>query len=566
MNTILNWFKRFKFFFTGFFWKQYCERQKGRMRRWGRKHVSLAVVGTPSSGKSFLLKDIIISLRSMGDNPSPLERDGFQYKNVLQFWPDELGGHGGTPFYACRQGNLYGAEMESVGNNKVVYDFDFLNIPGEAFVKAIPEDRITCVDAYNQIREILQTSRKWFTVTAFVKKATGDIKMIVEPRRMQPLTSHFSSLTPRPIEDNARKDRFLKWEEIAKELEDYDIVEGSTKIISGKKLMERFFEYDTDSVMRSIGELIGTEIEGLSFDKTDFESKRYDKAFVFLHYCSKATDIVLCDRIFLPVEDNNAKEIPFEELSEDIAQFIERNNQTTQAYLAFRNVDFMLYKKENAYMYLHDNVLNEMEIEAMRNAIYSIFHSSMLCHLNDNLEIDDEYEYFIGLDQYSNIKKEALLSDGDGTDDFLTKVANKYVDFNGGDGIIVKDTHDLADHIDSRLGAQGNSIAFRGILSQTGVNAINEEIVPHVYFTCTPITADYEMYRNYQIKEEDGSLTTASDFRRDEGKNNFSYFRKRSSHACFGSYQLCMDIMKHHQLRQFAQGSLLRCLQGLENS
>lgn len=566
MDSIFNWFKRIKFFFTGFFWKQYCERQKDRLRRWRRKRVSLAVIGTPSSGKSFLLKDIIISLRSMGDNPSPLERDGFQYKNVLQFWPDELGGHGGTPFYACRQGNLYGADMESVGNNKVVYDFDFLNIPGEAFVKYIPEETMTRVDAYNDIRGRLQNNHKWFSVTAFEKKVTGEIKMIVEPRRMRPLTSHPSSLTPRPIDDNSRKKNYLRWEEIAKELEDYDVVEGSTTSISGKKLLERFFEYETDSVMRSIQELIGIEIEGLSFDKGEFETKEFDKAFVFLHYCSKATDIVLCDRIFLPVEDNNAKEIPFSELSDDISQFIMRNNQTTQAYLAFRNVDFMLYEREAAYKNLYDNVLQRMEIEPMRNAIYSIFHSSMLYKVNNNLEIGDEYEYFIGLDQSDNIPREALLLGENAAEDFIQRVADKYVDFDGGDGIIVKDTKDLEDHIISRLGARGVSIAFRGILSQTGVDARNVEIVPHVYFTCTPITADYEMYRNFQVRTEDGRLTTASDFRRDEGDGVFSLFKHRGSHACFGSYQLCMDIMKHHQLRQFAHGSLLRCLQGFENN
>lgn len=547
--------------------KRSIRRLKDQWRRKHGKHVSLAVVGSMASGKSFLLKDIITSLGSMGDSANFLVRDGFRYKNAYDYTPNELGGHGRTPFYVCRQSNLYGAKMEFVGNSKVRYDLDFLNIPGEAFSKAYPEDLISRVGAYNQLREKLQTPRNLFIVTTYVEEETGDIKQIVEPKS-RPVSSGGVARSTKEIDDNVRFDRFLTWEEIAKGLDGYKLVKGATRKINGKKLLDRFFEYDTDSVIRSIEDVMNEEIEDLSFDKTDFEKKRYDKAFVFLHYCSKATDIVVCDRIFMPTKEDNARDIPFGELTNGISQFIEENNICPQVYLAFRNVDFMLYEKEQAYIKLN-NVLDKlnMDVEQRRNAIYSIFHSAVLYHVNNNLNINDEFEYFVGLDGLKGLRREDILPCVEENGDFLQKIAEYYVDFNVDTDIIVQDTNDLAEHINSRLGGEGNAMAFRGLLQKTRVDARNKDIVPHVYFTCTPVTDDYEIYKNYLIEQEKNKLMTAPDFKREEtgqdGKVRISYFMNQNSHACFGSYQLCMDIMKHHKLKQFSHGSLLRCLQGL---
>lgn len=560
--------KHIKYLFSPFHMRQFLKRAKYiyYTRRF-EKRISLAVVGTPSSGKSFLLMDIIDSLESMGDTSYPLERNGLRYQDVNDYTPDELGGHGGTPFYACRQSNHYGANMVYVGDNKTEYNLDFLNIPGEAFVDPPKDDnnsnfRLSRVGAYNKLREKLQNTKQLFVVTSFVEKDTGDVIQIVEPKKKRPITSGSIEASSSRTGDSVRRTRFLRWNEIASDLQGYEPVQGSTSKLNGKKLLKRFFEYNTDSIIRSIADLIRDgELKDLGFDDIDFELKEYDKAFVFMHYCSKATDIVLCNRIFLPQSDDMTKEIPFGELTDAISQFIEKNNKTVRVYLAFRNVDFMLYEKEQEYMRLDSDVLRGLDVEERRNVIYSIFHSSMLYHVNNGLlKQNDEYEYFVGLDGLKGFEKSKLLAGQAVTDDFVKQVANRYVDFDGGDGIIAEDTNDLADHIKSRLGGLGSGDAFRGLLQKTGVNARKDEIVPHVYFTCTPVTCEYEMYRNF--KDENGK--TASDFVREEDGHKKSFFRNQNSHVCFGSFQLCMDIMKHHGLKQFTHGSLLRHLQGLD--
>ena len=562
----INFLQRFNYYCTPFFWQQFLRSIKELFVNRMEKHISLAIVGTPSSGKSFLLMDIIDALESMGDSAYSLERHGIRYQDINNYTPDELGGRGGTPFYACRQSNHYGALMKNVSGNDD-YSLNFLNIPGEAFVNPSQDANninLSRVAAYNRLKDRIQNQKNLFCVTNYEDQYTGDIIQIVEPSKTRPISSGSITANTEKTDNDARRTRFLKWEEIARELEGYGLVKGSSRKLSGKKLLKRFFEYNTDSIIRSITDLIRDgEIQDLGFDAIDFEMKEYDKAFVFMHYCSLATDIVVCNRIFMPQKDDNAKEIPFGELVDGIAQFIERNNQTTRVYLAFRNVDFMLYEKEKEYMRLDNDVLRDLTVEEKRNVIYSIFHSSMLYHVNNGLLGDlGEYEHFVGMDGHDGHETNILLDGQECPEDFLRQVAEKYVDFDGGDGIIAEDTEDLADHIKSRLGGLGSSEAFRGLLLKTGVDARNETIVPHVYFTCTPVTCEYEMYHNYM--DENGK--TASDFIRTDDKKKKSYFfRHQNSNVCFGSFQLCMDIMKHHKLKQFEHGSLLRHLQGLDH-
>lgn len=561
----MNITHRFNYFRSPFFRQQLLRSIKELFGKSTENHISLAVVGTPSSGKSFLLMDIIDALESMGDCAYCLERYGIRYQDINNYTPDELGGRGGTPFYACRLSNHYGARMENVSGNDD-YSLDFLNIPGEAFVNPSQDGNsinLSRVAAYNRLKDRIQSQKKLFCVTNYEDQDTGDIIQIVEPRKTCPISSGSITASTNKTDNDARRTRFLKWEEIAKELDGYKPVKGSSRKLSGKKLLKRFFEYDTDSIIRSIADLIRDgDIQDLGFDSVDFEMKEYDKAFVFMHYCSQATDIVVCNRIFMPQKDENARDIPFGDLIDGIAQFIEQNNKTTRAYLAFRNVDFMLYEREEQYMRLNSEVLRDLTVEEKRNVIYSIFHSSMLYHVNNGLLGNlGEYEYFVGMDGHNGLQRNILVDGQEHPKDFLQQVAEKYVDFDGGDGIIAEDTEDLAGHIKSRLGGLGNAEAFRKLLLRTGVDARNETIVPHVYFTCTPVTCEYEMYRNYM--DENGK--TASDFVRTDDRNNKSYFfRSQNSNVCFGSFQLCMDIMKHHKLKQFADSSLLRHLQGLE--
>ena len=123
---------------------------------------------------------------------------------------------------------------------------------------------------------------------------------------------------------------------------------------------------------------------------------------------------------------------------------------------------------------------------------------------------------------------------------------------------MVYEAPDLENHITTRLGDEAH--AFNGLLRSSDNTTEAEEelfkqITPHIYFTCTPITQDYAIFQNYQ----EGDLI-ATDFCKEvNGKTLF--FTRQNSHACFGSYQLCMDILTQHDLMDAETGTLLRRLQ-----
>ena len=54
---------------------------KAKIHRMNRKRIRLAVVGTASSGKSFLLRDILKTLTSMSGVFYPLDTELQSYKN-----------------------------------------------------------------------------------------------------------------------------------------------------------------------------------------------------------------------------------------------------------------------------------------------------------------------------------------------------------------------------------------------------------------------------------------------------------------------------------------------------
>ena len=220
------------------------------------KCIRLAVVGNASSGKSFLLKDIIDALRSMGcgfyTSDSLEYRDGFQYKPFSNYAPNQKGGNGQTPRYACRHEDHYGQLVKGLDFK---FDLSFLNIPGEIFTEKLLHN-------YNELKRLLMTRKKLFTVHTYVNPA-GEKRFIVKPNAKVCTIENERIVTgsSEPAK-NTYLLRFKPWSEINRELDLAHFEQDSKKNmnISGKKLMLNFFKYDTDSVMRSINELIKNEV------------------------------------------------------------------------------------------------------------------------------------------------------------------------------------------------------------------------------------------------------------------------------------------------------------------
>ena len=276
-----------------------------------------------------------------------------------------------------------------------------------------------------------------------------------------------------------------------------------------------------------------------------------------------ATDIVICDRIF--TSDQPSDEMSFGDLTKGLDSFIDDCSESEQlhVYLAFRNVDFIMYPREENYQLLNKQTLRDMSPDKRRNAIYSLFAYAIQHYLDGNLAVGrEELSDFIGMppEKIAASETTAAVSPENVSFD-VAQLAEALLDVTGGSGYLKKDTPDLRAHINSRLGGDDGH-AFRMLLKRTKMkmgkdnNAV-EKIVPHVYFSCTPITSEYDIYQNFNL--EDGR--PAPDFEKVINGKNYR-FHLQNSNVCFGSYQLAMDILSQHQLGNFMVGDLLRIMQG----
>ncbi len=519
--------------------------------------IRLAVVGSISSGKSFLIRDLLNAILGMDCTcfrSKTLERKyGFKYRSPKDFSPNENGGNGGTPIYACRQSKHFGCRVAKTSSFR--YVLSFLNIPGEIF----EEPKLT---HYHQLKKQLLTDRKLFTVHTY--DISGERRLIVKPNEDFCVVDN--TIAP-PKELSAYVDRFKSWAEINGELEPNEKFKAKkVEHLSGNELMMNFFKYDTDSVMRSITSLIekGDVFHDLSFNADDFENNKSDLSFVFFHYCTLATDIILCDRIYAPRDRDqveNIEQMDYKTLTNSLYQFLEEENlaKEIKVYLAFRNVDFLLQKPEveAAYQSLYKQLRKKkMDKGGCRNAIYSLFSYLLFNHIGsiNNSDIGDTIEYILGIDETMNV--ELLPGEANSTEEsFIKKLEDRYVDITGSTGQLMSPVG-MTDHILSRIGDQGQG--FRQLLVQTGwAGDPNSSFVPHVFFTCTPITQDYRVFKNGDRNKGQDEFGFYREITLDNGTTVVKDFDQASSCACFGSYQLLLDILYRHDIGSFSYGGLL---------
>lgn len=544
------------------------------------ERISIAVVGSTSSGKSYLLSDIIQSFESMGFIHKDLVRNGVLYKDMMNYVTDvsDNGKMRGTEVYACRDENHYGAILQK-GDVKV--ELDFLNIPGETFNTS--DGKIINYKDFSA--ELRKSSTKIFRVAQW-ETLTGQIIKVVEPLSLKleedstETTEHENSTenplgldlnipdfnNPQPSSTSLsgmsekerieyRKTSYFSWKDLYEDFKrwGYKKKEGSTKLIDGKTLIDNFFTYQADSVMWSLAEIIGG-IAKLETTKEKFIAN-YMRSFYFLHYCATATDIIVCDKLFVPVQ-GRTEDIPYEQalfakMLDNLTNFI--NNKVgpkPNVYLAFRGADFMLQKKEFMYKkmvaLLEENGFKQEEI---RNIIYSIFAALIWPRLDARNKFNtasSNFNEMVGLGD---------LTLGEYT---LERLQELFIDFNAGNGRTIEGSPDTAaadmvQLIRSHVGSgQGN--CFRKLLlaaydfSENDSSREFANMPPHCYFTATPITENFDVYLNDEDSENKRFIY------KKEGQTD-KYFDRANSHFCFGTFQLWLDILEQHGIEDLIKNN-----------
>lgn len=509
------------------------------------KHIHLAVVGATSSGKSYIISDLIQAFANMGLCQYDLD----DYRGFGHYESDVTASNPERPrpqtdVYACRQGNLYGAEYESNSGN-MKFRLDFLNIPGEIF----PTDR-QFLEKYFELRDALL--RAHFEVVTW--SDDYNMQLYIEPHGVsdavrQTIADAKTNTEAIPASKEARKNSYLDWDQIFADLRMTSLKEQpKRKTITGEELLRDMRLYNADSVIRSIGEIVNNL--GLSFDKDDWSSVDHLPAsFYFFNYCATATDIIICDQMYRPSDaPAGTEDINFVELVRRLRSFYtRRGGQHPRSYLAYRGADYLVKKREDAWRVILDSPLFAgLSPSARKDALYALY--ALLVHnhrhgMGDRNMTVGQFLQLAGIELPNgfNIGGHRYSAD-DAAAPFIQALSTALMDFAPKKGEIIG-----GGQLRAMLNAhEGNST--QALMNNSWKDTC---IVPtghalagmmrHTYYTATPISGDFYVFEN-------DSSTHFQLFIHNAHTGQQHYFHNYGDHFCFGTAQLGYDILRQNGL------------------
>ncbi len=489
-----------------------------------RKRISVAVVGFPSSGKSYLIYDLITSLRHVGFVPEKLPLT-YPYNSLGGFFNDVFvnGGLEQTERVACRNTNHYGAYLVHKKSGRRI-SLDFLNIPGETFSDAEKQLR-----RYGEMFRAIRIIKKGVFCMSTWKNPSGKICYLLEPTlRIQ---KKIMSSTLKQWEDSsynvadqnyqaARRNEYQSWRFIFSEL-NYGLYQRTgRKSISGKYLLDHFFSLNSDSIFATLYDVWNVMDIGLSQEECMAQHVFHD--FSYLHYAVHSTDLIVCDKLFVKNQNtvSNSQQ-NFLEMMDVLAGLFPFGERAPQTYMAFRGVDLMMSKYAETYK--------------------NRFSSGTLVNKEQRC--------------YEEVTKQIkVLIDNGGNPSSLDVFGSDILIDPSPRNCEIPTGCDFALHVQSRLGGD-NAHGFRSLLQASGIKKplqeLQESVPPHVYFTATPIDDHFRFYENdpanvtrFIYKERNRNSISS-------GKISHLAFhveiaQHRAQHLCFGTLQILHSIMNHN--------------------
>lgn len=471
------------------------------------KSIRVAVIGTPSSGKSYLLYDLIYAFSLLEYKAMELPLN-YPHSSFGAYFHDvfnvQTGGMRGTEAYICRPENHYGAYLASKKPLRLPFELkvDFLNIPGEAFMTECPnggENEVMTITLFFMLKSAIEQCPKGFFCLSQWKSPAGHIRNLVIPKGfiLKARKGFVRSSGYRYV-------NFLSFDDLRNELGAGKYEHVKDKKISGQYILNHLPELDIDSVMASI-ESKWNNMPGLSDKKMDdFKAKKVIKYFYPLCYCQNATDVIICDRL---TSDSQGGV-----LSQAVRNFMmRRDSRRPHTYLAFREADVLLKEIGSGSM--------------KRNCIFSRneFYANFLSRI---LSFDNNGKAILKPMDRKDIEQRIKNSLGNGENHF---------------GLLLRSSYKKNEQLEKLLQSGGDILP------------------PHVYFTATPIDADGTIYYN-----DSEDITR---FIYESGTTRKAFVREvcedMSRHACFGSLQLLIDILLQNGIRSDSNDYMIKYFQGI---
>ena len=468
--------------------------------------IRLAVIGSTSSGKTYLLRDIIESMNKLGyqckGELGNLYSSPFEFCQKLQNEGKGLGEVPKTPVVKCRANNEYRGNFVDKRYGRG-FELGFLDIPGESIN---PE----AMAVFTKIVSGLYKLGKYFEYDVYSRgEESSKVMRYVGPHGDAPESDTYLNIVKAYAEGGYKqKSSFFPM----------------TRKVSGKDIVTRFFDYDTDSVIEAIAQAIPLFESSHGVKQSDFIHTSQSKDFFYIIYALYATDVVLCDKLVMPSEVSDSSVVtnsasPILQLQQlyNTSQF---NPGKKRYYMAFRGADALIKNR------LSDLVEWEMTLDH----IYAFVVYLLEYKLTGKNRYDEQREDHLGsiVHKYLNEKDVKDCVDKYLKDEY--SIQPYYNQGKFGEYCTGKD-------LDKELKARVNLAVkdFERIRSEYGYD---EEMfmAPNVFLTSSAIAdKDYDF-------EVTGNAT--ANVRAMEGDCGFPERR-----ACFGTLQLTKSLLLRNRVR-----------------
>lgn len=462
----------------------------------GTPSMHLAIIGSQGAGKTLLLRDLIEALHKMGMKSTPAQR----FTPITEFNPGDEGKVGKTPIYAMRRSDIYDSTFD---NGCIKVNTTFVNVPGDIF------DKTRMSNTFKIFNYILKIKEKVFSLYE-IKTDTGNNLFI----SYKDINEYKNSL-PKQIKSDAIKPGFyanmLETLSFHGKLTSDNFEEERIKLIkkvSGKYIIEHYFDIDTDSIVVSLADyFIQYPIQGI---KAENYFTDYAKDLSFHLYMKQfATDFIICDKLIRTDISNSGinrnADISLSTICDMLNMFLNKKQiYKKNMYLAFRAADVAIDKecfmaKTSEWNSITNNDNANINATRKSNFLYSLFCDSLYVNM--------------GIISSNEITSQDFVQNNDASNE----ICYNYLD------VLNKKTKEaLISHIDDII----RNDLLRGLMPM-GNNFQNNK---HIYFTATPIDSKGEIHSN------NAKALNLADF------GNFNINRS----LCFGSMQLAIDILKHH--------------------
>lgn len=329
--------------------------------------IRLAVIGSTSSGKTYLLRDIIESFSRLGyeckGELGTLYASPFEFCQKLESDRQVVQ----TPVVKCRATHEYRGEFSDKFNRS--FRLGFLDIPGELFT---PER----MEKFYRIISGLSRLGKYFEYDTYARDGeSSKVLRFIGPSGTEPYSDGYQTIVQAYTEGGYVVKKPLL---------------PLPRRISGKELVLNFFDYDTDSVIEAIADAIPFLGKDSGVTRNEFVLTSLSKDLFYIIYALYATDVVLCDKLVMPSEVSDStvssgSDSPLIQLQR-LYSTKDFKPGKKKYYMAFRGADALIKNR------LGDLIENNMKIDH----VYALIIYLLEYKLNGNNRYEADRNLHLG--------------------------------------------------------------------------------------------------------------------------------------------------------------------------